>query len=149
MKFLFALFSLFLSLSVASFQMAHATTIHANQPQVAVIELGSISANGDVFGIYLPKKSKIEAVYVANGATINASDTDYFQISLQLGSTVIAELDSRAAHENGVTANTPKGLNLIALQSVRAAGSYLKATYVEAGTMALTNAKLIVVYWPY
>ena len=146
MKFLFALC---LSLFTAFLPTAQASLINANQPMVAVIELGAITADGDVFGVYLPKKSRIVSVHVANGATISASDTDYFQISLQLGSTVIAELDTRAAHENGVTANTPKALNLVAAQVDQAAGSYLKATYNEEGTMAMTAGKLIVTYWPY
>ena len=146
MKFMmFFLFAAFMFLNVSP---SFAAINNANQPMVAVIDLGSITADGDVFGMYLPKKSKIVEAKLVNGATINASDTDYAQVSLQLGSTVIAEIDTRAAHENGLTANTPKSLNVVAAQSTPAAGSYLKATYNEEGTMAMTSAKLIVVYYP-
>lgn len=128
--------------------MSLAAVNPAHQTNVSVIELASITADGDVFGILLPRHSRIVSAYVVNGATIGASDTDYFQLSLQLGSTVIAELDSRAAHENGVTANVPKKMNVVLAQSKLSPGSYLKATYNEEGTMAMTNAKLIVEWYP-
>ena len=127
---------------------AFAAINNENQPMVAEIALGSITADADVFGMYIPKKSKIVDVKLVNGASITASDTDYVQVSLQLGSNVIAEIDTRAAHENGLVANTPKSLNVVAAQSLPASGSYLKATYNEEGTIAMTNAKLIVVYFP-
>lgn len=117
-------------------------------PNVSEIDLGAITADGDVFGLYLPRKSKIIGAWVKNTATIAASDTDYFQLELKNGTTQIAEFDSRAAHENGVTANTPKAMNLVAANVVVAGGSYLKATYNEEGTMALSGGKLIVEWFP-
>lgn len=146
MKFLF-MFAMMLFVSLFP-QLSHAAVNKANQPMVAVIDLGSITTNGDVYGVFLPKKSKIVSAHVVDTTGIVASDANYVQVSLQLGSTVIAEIDSRAAHENGLAALTPKALNVVAANSTPAAGSYLKATYAETGTVGMTTAKLFVVYYP-
>ncbi len=119
-----------------------------NSPQVSVISLGAISADGEVFGLLLPKKSVIKSAYVKDGAGIVASDTNYIQVSLQNGATVIAELDSRAAHENGLVANVPKAMNVVAADKIVPAGSYLKAVYNEEGTVAMTAGELIVEWFP-
>ena len=60
-----------------------------NNRHVSVIELGALTADGDVFGLYFPRKSKVVGAWMANGATVAASDTDYFQVSLLVGSTAI------------------------------------------------------------
>jgi hypothetical protein len=146
MKSLFAFFTM--AMLFIACTPALAALNNENQPMVAEIALGSITADADVFGMYIPKKSKIVDVKLVNGASITASNIDYVQVSLQLGSTVIAEIDTRAAHENGLVANDPKSLNVVAAQSLPASGSYLKATYNEEGAIAMTNAKLIVVYFP-
>jgi hypothetical protein len=118
-----------------------------NNPQVAVIDLGSITADGDVYGAYFPKKSKILGVKLVNGANVTADNTNYFQLSLKVGTTEYAEMDSRAAHENGVTANELKSLN-IATDDEIPAGSLAKISYNEEGTMALTSAKVFIHYFP-
>lgn len=125
-----------------------ASISNANNPNVNVIELGSITSAGDVYGLYFPKKSRIVSAYVVDTTGIVASDSNYVQVSLQLGSTVIAELDSRAAHENALVALTPKAMNVVTAARDVAAGSYLKATYAETGTVGMTTAKLIVQWYP-
>lgn len=119
-----------------------------NNTNVSVINLGSITADGEVFGLLLPKKSVIKSAYVKDGTGIAASDTNYVQVSLQNGSTVIAELDSRAAHENGLAANVPKAMNVVAAAKTVEAGSYLKAVYNEEGTVGMAAAELIVEWYP-
>lgn len=114
-----------------------------NNAHLVVVPLGSITANGSLPALYLPKKSVIKSAAIINVATIAASDTDYCQVSLQNGSDVIAEIDTRAAHENGLTALTAKALNMVAAEQEQAAGSSLKVVYVEAGTFALTSAVLV------
>jgi hypothetical protein len=122
-----------------------------NAKMVQIIDLGNITADGDVHGVYLPQKSKITGVKVVDGAGIAADNTNYVQLKLMLGSTEIAELDTRAAHENGLAANVPKAANLVGASNGGVnvdAGSWLKANYNEEGTVAMTSAKMIVEYYP-
>lgn len=119
-----------------------------NNPQSVVVPLGSITADGSLPALYLPKKSKILSAHVIDTAGIAASDTDFVDIRLQNGSTVIAELDSRAAHENGLTALVAKALNVVEADSVVAAGSSLKVVYNETGTVAMTTAVMVISFFP-
>lgn len=121
-----------------------------NQPFSVSIPLGSATTDATLYpGIYLPKKSRIVGVHLMNGATISADNSHYFQLALKNGSTVVAEMDSRAAHENGVTANVAKALNIVSGQEIQAGESSLSVLYNETGTMALTNAQLVLTYFPY
>lgn len=115
-----------------------------NNTHLVVVPLGSITADGSLPALYLPKKAYIKSVALINVAAIAASDTDYVQISLQNGSDVIAELDSRAAHENGIAALTGEPLNMVSAQQSQAAGSSLKVVYNEEGTVAMTLAVLVI-----
>jgi hypothetical protein len=119
-----------------------------NSPQLVVVPLGSIAAAGSLPAVYLPKKCFIKSAAVIDQAGIAASDTNYVQLSLQNGSTVIAELDSRAAHENGLTALVGKSLNMVAAEQSQAAGSTLKLVYAEGGTVQMTNAVLVLELFP-
>lgn len=121
-----------------------------NNPSVAIIPLGSLSADATLPGVVCPKKMKIVGVSLLNGAAIAASDTDFVQLSLvKADDTVVAELDSRAAHENGIAAHTKEALNLVSGQEDQAADTVLKVVYNEtdSGTaVALTNA-VLVIHW--
>lgn len=121
-----------------------------NNAQVAVIPLGSPSADAVLNGMYLPKKAKILGVRLVNQANIAASNSDYVQLELRKGTTVIAEIDTRAAHENGLVANESKALNIVSGQEVQEAGD-LNINYNETDTgtaVALTNANLQIHYFP-
>ena len=120
-----------------------------NQPISVVIPVGSLATTATTIpAMHLPKKSKLVSAVVLNGAAIAASDTDYAQLSLKNGSTVVAEIDTRAAHENGLTANVGKAMNLVSGQEVQEAASDLTILYAEGGTMALTNAIVVLTYFP-
>ena len=120
-----------------------------NQPISLPIYLGSLSTNNTVIpAMHLPKKSKIVSVHLLNGAAISASDSNYFGLLLKKASTTIAEMDSRAAHENGVAENVAEALNIVSGQEEQAAGSDLTLTYTETGTVALTDAILVLTYFP-
>ena len=119
-----------------------------NNTNVSEISLGSITADGDVYGLYLPKKSKIVGMYLVDTTGIAASDTDYAVVSLKNGSTVIGSYDTRAAGQGALTALTPKAGAIVAAADVVAAGSYLKVSYDETGTIAMTTAKLFVEWCP-
>jgi hypothetical protein len=117
-----------------------------NNSYQLVIPLGSPSADAEVLGAHVLHKSKLVSSRIMNGAAIAASDTDFVQLSLQRGATVIAELDTRAAHENGLADKVSKAMNIVAAEEVIAAGTDLKAVYNEtdSGTaVALTGAVMI------
>ncbi len=120
-----------------------------NSPVTVSIHLGSLTTDGALLPIiHLPKKSKIVSAKLMNGAIVAAHDSNYAQVALKNGSTVVAELDTRAAHENALAANEAKGLNVVEAVENQAAGSNLTLLYNEAGTVALTDAKLILTYYP-
>lgn len=125
-----------------------------NNNHILSVPLGSLAVDGRVFaGLNKLKKIKILDVQIVNGATIAADDADFAQISLEkgpvAGTTVVAELDTRAAHENGLVANIPKALNLVAAQTTIAKDLLLSVLYNETDTgtnVALTNAVLMITY---
>lgn len=121
-----------------------------NSPITIAIHLGSLTTDGALLpAMYLPKKAHLVSAHLMNGATHAASDSNYFQVALKNGSTVVAEMDSRAAHENGIVANVAKALNIVSGQEEQAAAASLSLLYNETGTVALTDAKLILSYFPY
>lgn len=126
-----------------------------NNPHVLVIPVGSPAVDAVVLA-GLPQGHRMEVIsaHLVNAATIAASDTDFAQISLQKGTvaspTVVAELDTRAAHESGLVANIPKLMNVVAAEKTIGAGDLISAKYDEtdAGTnIALTGAVIIVNYF--
>jgi hypothetical protein len=114
-----------------------------SNPFLVQIDLGSIAADGSLAALYLPKKTKILGAWLIDTAGIAASDSNYVDVRLQNGSTVVAELDSRAAHENGLTALVAKAMNIVSGQEEQAAGSSLKVVYDETGTVQMTNAVMV------
>lgn len=122
-----------------------------NNPQTHMIYLGALAADKTVPLFYFPKRSKILSAKILNGATIAASDTDFTDLRLKSGSTDVAELDTRAAHENGITANTAKAMNLVAAQQIVEKDTVLTAVYNETdggANVALTDAVLALTFFP-
>lgn len=124
-----------------------------NNPHLLAIPLGSAAV--DLRQLVGPsvKRIKVLSAHLLNGAAIAASDTDYIQVSLEkgpvAGTTVVAELDSRAAHENGIAANIPEPLNLVDAETLIDEDTLISVNHNEtdAGTnVALTNAMLLVNY---
>lgn len=119
---------------------------------VSVIDLASITADADVFGLYFPQKSKIVSVKLLNGASIAQDDTDKAVIKLMNGSTEIAKHST--ALTGGTSALTANVLAAVPLTSAVngevevAAGSLLKVNYDESGTYAMTTAKVFVEWYP-
>lgn len=148
MKFLFSVFvALFMAIP------AFASLNNQNNKQVQLIPLGSISADADVYGIYLPQKVKITGVKVVNGGAISQSDSDYAVITLKNGSTTLATHSTKLTGGTGaLSSNTPAAATLasglVSNGGVDvAAGSWLKANYDETGTYAMTLAFVIVEYY--
>ena len=118
-----------------------------NATQVSVLDLGSITADADVFGMYFPKKSKIVSAKIVNGAGISQSDTDYGIVKLMDGSVEKAKHSTKlTGGDSALVANVPA--SMVVSDDDVAAGSYLKANYDETGTYAMTSAKLIVEWYP-
>lgn len=113
-------------------------------PTVITFPLGGLTADtpSKLVG-YLARKSRIISVHLVNGAAIAASDTDYVQLMLKNSAgEVVAEIDSRAAHENGIASKTGEALNIVeAKQDVK---GILDLDYEETGTVGLTDAILVI-----
>jgi len=119
---------------------------NSRNPHSVVIDLGSISADDVLAAFRTSRKIEIKGVYLANSADLAASDTNYVILSLKNGSDIIAEIDTRAAHENGLADGVFKALNLVAAQAVQEKGQSLTVDYDEEGTVAMTAAKLQIDY---
>jgi hypothetical protein len=127
-----------------------AALANENNPHRNCVALGSLSADAVMqMGATGAKGWRVESVSLVNAATIAASNTDYVIIELKKGSTIVAEIDSRAAHENGITANTLEALNVVSAEKDIAGSSVLTVNYNETDTgtvVALTDAMLCVQY---
>jgi hypothetical protein len=120
-----------------------------NSPNVAVIDLGSITADADTYGLYLPMKAKIKSAYLVNGAGISQSDSDYGVVKLMNGSTVIAQHSTKLTDgTSALVANTPVAMTKTEANTELAAGAYLKVNYDETGTYAMTSAKVFIEWFP-
>jgi len=144
MKYLLSLMVMF------TMCVANAALNNENNPQARCVALGSPSVDATLLGGAVGGKGwRVLSVSLVNGGTVTASDTNYVSVELRRGATVVAELDSRAAHESGLLANTLEPLNLVTAQRDIASGAILTVVYDEtdAGTnVALTGAMLCVHY---
>lgn len=94
--------------------------------------------------IRIPNDIKIVSAHVVSVAGVAASDTNYAIVNVTnkgaagSGSTVVAEFDTRAAHENALAANVAEAMNLNATAANLeiAAGSVLTALVNIDGTTA-------------
>lgn len=122
-----------------------------NNPIIVMIPVGTQGTdNVQLPGFCPSKKGKVLSVKLINNAVVAASDTDYVQVSLKkVGGNVVAEMDSRAAHEGALAKNEAKSLNVVAGEAEISANQNLEVDYQEAGTVTLTNAVLQVEYYQY
>lgn len=148
MRFVFHLMLVALMALAVSTREGLAAGNNENNPHTVSVNLGSLGTDDtQVPVIYFSKKTKIKSIRLVNGdAAIAASDSNYVEVSVKNGSTVVAELDSRAAHENGLVALTSKAMNVVVDEL--AAGTDLHFDYQETGTVTLTDAKLVIEYFP-
>ena len=130
---------------------SYAALSNENNPHVWCKDLGSPGTDDAVILMGTSgKQLVVTAASLYNEAAIAASDTDFVQIELKKGSTVIAEIDSRAAHENGIAQNVKEPLNLVPAEVIVAPNAVLQVEYDEtdAGTnVALTAAVLCMEYY--
>lgn len=120
-------------------------------PSIALVKVGSPSADLTIPAMCLVKKSKILSVKIMNGAGIAASNTDFAVISLKAGSTTVASYDTRAAGQGALTANVSKAFAIVSGEETQVAGTDLTLVYDEtdSGTaVALTDAVVQIEYFP-
>jgi hypothetical protein len=115
---------------------------------VLQIEYYQLPEDGDFAVMHVTKKSYLKSARVMVGTTIAASDTDYLGLSLKIGSTEVAELDSRAAHENGLVALTSKAMNVVSAQNPIAAGSDLKLAVDVHADVLVDELMLLLEFYP-
>ena len=134
--------------------LAFGSLSNENNAHIMLSNLGSAATDFvQLTGINPTKRIEIISVHLINAGAIAASDTDFVQLSVEKGpiggTTVVAELDSRAAHENGIADDTPEPLNLVAAEVIVAKNLLISVNYNEtdAGTnVALTNAMVVINY---
>lgn len=112
-----------------------------NNAHVLCIPIGTQAASITLPGTYVRKKSKIRRVTLINQAVLAADNTNYLQVQLKNGSTLLAEIDTRAANEGALAANAAKQApeTEIAVD----AGSTLTIDIVKNGTGVPTLAVLL------
>lgn len=120
-----------------------------NEPLSQGISIGSVTSDGSILpATYITRKSKILGAYLINGADVAADDANYATITIRSGSQVIATLDTRSAHQGALSANHGASFSVDPAQSVRAGGETLTIQYNEIGTVGLTNAVIVLNYFP-
>lgn len=125
-----------------------------NALQSLVIDLGSITADGVVYGPSMPQKCKVVKATLMNGAGIVQSDTNYGIVKLKSAGVDIATHSTQVTGGNSaLTANVPAQMVLVpALVSNGGVnvekGAQLSVDYNEEGTYALTGAKVQVDFYP-
>ena len=112
---------------------------NANNPTSLVLTINSI-ATGDSYPLaYMQKSFMVTAVRLINQVALAASNTDYVTTILKFATTTVATLDTRAANQGALVANTAKSFG--ALQAtVIPEGSVLFLAHTEAGSATLGNA---------
>lgn len=130
----------FCFLTIPSF----ASVNNENNPNLSVIEIGSPSATGDIYGLYIPSRAKILSVHIVDSAGIAADVANYAKFELKSGATVLSSYDSRAASQGALVANVPKDSVLTSDASLLPKGSYLKLSYTKTGSVSPTAAKAFI-----
>jgi len=108
-------------------------------------------AGSKEFTIFYTEYNPIEIVkaYITNDAAVAANNTNYLQIALESGTTnaggtELFEMDSRAAHENGIVAGDMEPLN--ETEGTVARNQYITLTATEGGDSRITDMMLIMYY---
>ena len=111
-------------------------------PHSISLQLGTVSADATLPGIAVRKPMVLKRMSLLNQLGIAADNTNYVKVQLQKvsDSSVVAEIDTRAAAEGAATALVP----LLAGETdvELAAGSHLKVVVDVQGTAVLTLASL-------
>ena len=133
---------------------------NANNPISEAVGIGTQSATITLPALYLSRRAAIKSISLQNGAALSGG-TNYIQAKLSIvGGADLASIDSsvtplvsdvaaplaslvapQAGSQGGFPPSTGYPIDI-------PAGSSLSATVTVFGTGSLTNAKLIVEYYP-
>lgn len=123
-----------------------------NNKSVLAVHLGSPSADKSIPAFSLKQRMVLSELLLINGETIAADNSDFTQVSLMryvdgsTGDVAVAELDTRAAHEDGLVALVGKAMNFTAEEeenTLEEGDYYFKYDETDTGTaVALTDALL-------
>lgn len=121
-------------------------------PALRGVLTGAVPLNG-VYYFKAPQAGTLVAAYVADTATLAASDTDYMTFTvtnLTNSSAVMASATTKAASLDGLAANVPEAVTLSATAANLkfSAGDVIKveAAAAASGTMTQGSVDLHVVY---
>lgn len=127
-------------------------------PIITSIFLGSgASASTVVFnGMFFRKKSRIKNVWIVDQAGIALNGSNYESIQLQDNSSSPVAYASIATSAVAAVANTQLALNLLSptdadtnhLEKEVPAGTMLNVQAIGTGTAKLTNASLLIEWYP-
>lgn len=121
-----------------------------NNPHVMVIPLGSPAVDAAVFGgMSQGRRVEVLSAHIVDKTGIAADPSDYAEMSLKKGSTVVASYDTRAAGNGAIAAGVPAAMTLVEAEKLVAAGELLSFEYDETDTgtaVALDSAVCIVNY---
>lgn len=130
---------------------------NANNPQLIAVTIGTLSTTGTYPVCNLPKNFILIGAKLLDQAGIAADNTNYVTLTLKQGATAIAKLDTRAANEGAVTANTGKAFTVdpaVVTGLVTNGVAYevpagdVTLAYAEGGTGTLTLAVVqLMGYW--
>lgn len=131
--------------SVSSF----AALNNANNPGMECMSLGSLTSDGSGFMAATHKAIEVQSMYLLSTAAIAASNSDYALIQLKKGSTVVAQLDTRAAGQGAVSASVAKAGAVVSAEKSIPAESAISVAYDETDTgsnVALGSAIVCMTY---
>lgn len=125
-------------------------------PNITTINVGTQAASISLPAMAFRKKARIKEVRYIDQAGVAADNTNYLQLSLQAGATVIATLDTRSAHDGALTALVSKIMALASSSSDSAsqpefeiaAGTDLKIVVTKNGTGVPTLGQLQIEHYP-
>lgn len=107
-------------------------------PLVIPFQVGTQNADVTLPCIRIPRKFKITAVRLINGATLAEHADNHVKVSLKRGSTVVAEWSTVATTGNGgFTANVARALTVA--EALQSAGAQLTVVVDATGTVTTTN----------
>ncbi len=123
-----------------------------NEPLAVMLIHGSIGASvAGVPCMWIPKKSKVLAMHIADKLGVAADNTNYLLVQVKVGSAVVAQLDTRAANQGALVAGVSSAMVVdpaVAGADHIAAGSDVSVDVTLHGTASLSDAAITMEYFP-
>jgi hypothetical protein len=117
-------------MALSNYNNGHSVSIHVS----------SLTADIDVPALHCFKDVVLESVVLINGEDIPADNSNFIEVEIKNGSTVIAKLDSRASAQGGIQSMVAKSFQILEPLNDVSKGATLTINYDETGTIGLTSA---------